>query len=48
MELEQHLWNLKLEIGSNVVDEHIKNLRKKLGDENLIETVRGIGYRLTA
>lgn len=30
-DLEQHAWNLKLEISSNVVDEHIMNLRKKLG-----------------
>ena len=30
---------------SNLVDAHIKNLRKKLGSaSNLIETVRGVGY----
>ena len=28
-----------------IVDTHIKNLRKKLGNQ-LIETVRGVGYRL--
>lgn len=27
------------------IDVHIKTLRKKLGDADLIETVRGIGYR---
>lgn len=27
------------------IDVHIKTLRKKLGDPNLIETVRGVGYR---
>ncbi|MFL5338529.1 MAG: response regulator [Gemmataceae bacterium] len=27
------------------IDVHIKTLRKKLGDPDLIETVRGIGYR---
>lgn len=36
---------------SNIVDVHIKNLRKKLNehqhDLNLLETVRGVGYRLT-
>jgi len=32
-----------------VVDVHIKNLRKKLdavGDKNLLETIRGRGYKL--
>jgi two-component system phosphate regulon response regulator PhoB len=28
------------------IDVHIKTLRKKLGDADLIETVRGVGYRL--
>ena len=27
------------------IDVHIKTLRKKLGDPDLIETVRGVGYR---
>ena len=31
----------------NVVDVHIKNLRRKLAGSNIeIETVRGVGYRL--
>ncbi|RUM45963.1 MAG: DNA-binding response regulator [Hydrogenimonas sp.] len=30
--------------GSNIVDAHIKNLRKKLKRPELIETVRGVGY----
>ena len=30
---------------ARIVDTHIKNLRKKLGNQ-LIETVRGVGYRL--
>ncbi|WP_428738320.1 response regulator transcription factor [Sulfurimonas sp.] len=32
--------------GSNLVDVHIKNIRKKLGDYNVIQTVRGVGYTL--
>jgi two-component system, OmpR family, phosphate regulon response regulator PhoB len=28
------------------IDVHIKALRRKLGDADLIQTVRGIGYRL--
>jgi len=31
---------------SNVVDAHIKNLRKKLNCKECIETVRGVGYRI--
>lgn len=31
---------------SNLVDVHIKNIRKKLGDYNIIQTVRGIGYTI--
>jgi len=31
---------------SNLVDVHIKNIRKKLGEYNIIQTVRGIGYTL--
>lgn len=29
---------------SNIVDAHIKNLRKKLNADDLIQTVRGVGY----
>jgi len=43
-------WDFAFDSFSNVVDVHIKNLRKKLGNNNgrkkLIETVRGVGYRL--
>lgn len=31
---------------TRIVDTHIKNIRKKLGDYDCIETVRGIGYKL--
>jgi DNA-binding response OmpR family regulator len=35
--------------GSNVVEAAVRSLRKKLDDDGaLIETVRGIGYRLRA
>jgi DNA-binding response OmpR family regulator len=30
------------------IDSHVKNLRRKLGDgSDIIETVLGVGYRLT-
>ncbi len=45
----QHLldlvWGYDYEPGSNVVDVYVGYLRKKLGG-HLIETVRGMGYRL--
>jgi DNA-binding response OmpR family regulator len=31
---------------SNLVDVHIKNLRKKLGNTEVIQTVRGVGYTI--
>lgn len=49
-ELLTHLWDFNYSSFSNVVDVHVKNLRRKLdekGDgEDLLETVRGVGYRL--
>jgi len=33
---------------SDVLDRHIARLREKLGSSVSIETIRGIGYRLTA
>ncbi|MEZ4453894.1 MAG: response regulator transcription factor [Nannocystaceae bacterium] len=46
-ELLSKLWGIHFDPGSNVVEVHVKNLRDKLGaDAPLIETVRGVGYRL--
>lgn len=50
-DLLAHLWDFNYESFSNVLDVHVKNLRRKLdsGDrESILETVRGIGYRLRA
>ncbi len=47
-ELITHLWDFNYSSFSNVVDAHVKNLRKKLSlDDNqkVLETVRGLGYR---
>ena len=38
------VWGYDFDPGSNVVDVHVRNLRKKLGCSR-IETVRGLGYR---
>jgi len=48
--LFDHVWDFNSLSWSNVLDVHMKNLRKKLGSnqdgEQLFETVRGVGYRL--
>ncbi|MDX1608481.1 MAG: response regulator transcription factor, partial [Candidatus Spechtbacterales bacterium] len=44
-----HLWGFDFDGFSNVVDVHIKNLRKKINDsnrKNILETVRGVGYKI--
>ncbi len=49
-ELLTHLWDFNYSSFSNVVDVHVKNLRKKLGladGEFVLQTVRGVGYRFT-
>lgn len=50
-DLLAHLWDFNYESFSNVIDVHVKNLRKKLDEadsDGILETVRGIGYRLRA
>jgi two-component system OmpR family response regulator len=49
-ELLTHLWDFNYSSFSNVVDVHVKNLRKKLdlgNGQTVLETIRGVGYRLT-
>lgn len=45
-----NVWDFSFDSFSNVVDVHITNLRKKLGDKNgkLLETVHGAGYKINA
>src|SRR3989338_5848076 len=48
-DLLNHLWDFNYAGFSNVVDVHVKNLRRKLDHkdgDSVLETVRGIGYRL--
>src|SRR5258708_3070802 len=48
-QLLDHSWDFGVESSSNVIDVHIKNLRKKLSidtNEDFLETIRGIGYKL--
>ncbi|MCR4640973.1 MAG: response regulator transcription factor [Lachnospiraceae bacterium] len=39
------LWDYEYYDDSRIVDTHIKNIRKKLGERDFIVTVRGIGYK---
>ena len=45
-QLLDSIWNIDADIESRTVDVHIRTLRQKLNDENLIETVRGVGYKI--
>lgn len=48
-ELVDHVWDFNYDGFSNVVDVHIKNLRNKIdndGSDKVLETVRGVGYRI--
>jgi two-component system, OmpR family, copper resistance phosphate regulon response regulator CusR len=46
-QLLSHVWGYDFDPSSNVVDVYVRYLRKKLG-AGRIQTVRGMGYRLTA
>lgn len=42
----QTLWKYEFFGDERIIDTHIKNLRKKLGSADYIETIRGVGYRI--
>lgn len=44
-QLEDHLYEFGAEIESNTIEVYVSRLRKRLG-RDVIETVRGMGYRL--
>jgi two-component system copper resistance phosphate regulon response regulator CusR len=46
-QLLDQVWGFDYDPGSNVVDVYVRYLRRKLGDD-VIQTVRGMGYRLQA
>ena len=45
-ELFESIWNYEKEIETRTLDVHIRLLRQKLNNQKLIETVRGIDYRI--
>lgn len=40
------IWSYDFFGDERIVDTHIKNIRRKLGVEDCIETIRGVGYKL--
>ncbi len=49
--ISEHVWNFDFDTGTNVIDVHIRYLRRKVDDPHelkLIQTVRGAGYRISA
>ena len=45
----EHVWGYDFDPNTNIVDVCVQRLRKKVDgpdDERLIETVRGVGYRM--
>ncbi len=48
-QITEHVWQYGFDPDTNLVDVYIKRLRKKIDNdhsEKLIETVRGVGYRI--
>lgn len=48
-QINEHVWDMHFDTGTNVVDVAIARIRKKIddgADVKLIETVRGVGYRI--
>ena len=47
-QLLESIWEVSTDVESRTVDVHIRTLRAKLGEyEKNIETIRGVGYKLT-
>ena len=45
-QLLEQVWGSDIAVTTRTIDTHLKRLREKLGEAGeLIETVRGIGYR---
>ena len=43
--LMERVWQYEYMGNIRIVDNHIKNIRKKIGDE-IIQTIRGVGYKV--
>ncbi|MCE9583712.1 MAG: response regulator transcription factor [Planctomycetes bacterium] len=48
--IAEHVWDHHFDTSTNVIDVYVKHLRDKIvkgSDEGFIQTVRGVGYRMT-
>ena len=45
-QLLEQVWGLEFPGGTRTVDQHVAQLRAKLGDALTIETLRGVGYKM--
>jgi len=44
----EHAWDRNVDIFTNIIDTHIKNLKKKLGKSGrFVKTIYGSGYRIS-
>jgi two-component system copper resistance phosphate regulon response regulator CusR len=43
-EMAEKVWEVNFDMGSNVIEVHLSQLRKKLGNGDFIQTKVGIGY----
>ena len=51
MDTRRLIWGMSVDNATNVIDVHIRNLRRKIDDPfsvKLIQTIRGAGYRIAA
>jgi two-component system OmpR family response regulator len=49
IELLDRVWGMSFDPGTNLIDVHMANLRRKLeegGGERIVFTVRGVGFQL--
>ena len=46
-EILNRLWGQMQDLQSRTIDVHVKSLRQKFKDENVIQTVYGIGYKVS-
>jgi DNA-binding response OmpR family regulator len=44
--LLDRVWGMTFAGGTRTIDVHVAQLRKKLGRPDVIQTVRGVGYRI--
>lgn len=43
-EMAEKVWEVNFDMGSNVIEVHLSQLRRKLGEPDLIQTKIGVGY----